>query len=58
VAEIPEEKVAAYRREPFRRTIAEAIRAARRAGLTEEELREIIEETLQREDTNVVGGTS
>jgi GntR family transcriptional regulator len=58
VAQIPEEKMAAYRREPFRRAIAEAIRTATRAGLTEGELREIIEETLQREDTSVVGGTS
>nr|MBA2713605.1 GntR family transcriptional regulator [Rubrobacteraceae bacterium] len=58
VAEIPEEKMAAHRREPVERTLGEVIRAARRAGLTEEELREIIEETLQSEDTSVVGGTS
>ena len=58
VARIPEEKMAAHRREPFERAIGEAIRAARRAGLSEEELREIIEETLQTEDTSVVGGTS
>jgi GntR family transcriptional regulator len=58
VARIPEDKMAAHRREPFERAIGEAIRAARRAGLSEEELREIIEETLQTEDTSVVGGTS
>jgi GntR family transcriptional regulator len=58
VAQIPEEKMAAHRREPVQKALGEAIRAARRAGLTEEELREIIEETLQREDTSVVGGTS
>ena len=58
VAQIPEEKMAAHRREPFQRALGEAIRAGRRAGLTEMELREIIEEMLQREDTSVVGGTS
>ncbi len=58
VAEIPEEKMAAHRREPFKRTFKEAVEAARRAGLTEEELREIIEKTLQRDETNVLGGTS
>ena len=58
VARIPEEKMVAHRREPFERAIGEAIRAARRAGLTEEDLREIIEETLQTEDTSVVRGTS
>ena len=58
VAEIPEDKMAAHRREPFERAIGEAIRAARRAGLSEEELREIIEETLHSEDTSVVGGKS
>lgn len=58
VADIPEEKMAALRREPFERAIGEAVGAARRAGLPEEELREIIEMTLQSEDTSVVGGTS
>jgi GntR family transcriptional regulator len=58
VAQIPEEKMAAHRREPFQRALGEAIRAARRAGLTEGVLREIIEETLQTDDTSVVGGTS
>lgn len=58
VAEIPEEKMAAHRREPVKKTLGEAIRSARRAGLSEEELRELIEETLQSEDTSVKGGTS
>jgi len=59
VAEIPEEKMSAYRREAVDGAFREAVRAGRRAGLTEEELRDILEETLQREDTNVhQGGTS
>jgi GntR family transcriptional regulator len=58
VAQIPEEKMSVYRREAVDGAFREAIRAGRRAGLTEEELREILEETLQREDTNVRGGTS
>jgi plasmid stability protein len=38
--------------------MGEAVRAGRRAGLTEEELRDILEETLQREVANVhQGGT-
>jgi GntR family transcriptional regulator len=58
VAEIPEEKLSAHRREPIERAFGEAVRAGRRAGLTEEELREIFEETLQKADTGVLGGTS
>jgi GntR family transcriptional regulator len=58
VAEIPEEKLAAHRREPVDAAFREAVRAGRRAGFTEEELREILEETLQRDETNVRGGTS
>jgi GntR family transcriptional regulator len=58
VADIPEEELAAHRREPVERVFMEAVRAGRRAGLTEVELREIIEETLQRVDTSVLGGTS
>lgn len=58
VAEIPEEKMSAHRREAVDGAFREAVRAGRRAGLTEEELRDILEETLQREDTNVhQGGT-
>ncbi len=58
VAQIPEEKMSVYRREAVDGAFREAVRAGRRAGLTEEELREILEETLQREDTNVRGGTT
>jgi GntR family transcriptional regulator len=58
VAHIPEEKLSVYRREAVDGAFREAFRAGRRAGLTEEELREIFEATLQREDTNVRGGTS
>ena len=59
VAEISEEKMSAYRREAVDGAVREAVRAGRRAGLTEEELRDILEETLQREDANVhQGGTT
>jgi GntR family transcriptional regulator len=58
VAEIPEEKMAAHRRAAVDGAFREAVRAGRRAGLTREELRGILEETLQREDANVRGGTS
>jgi GntR family transcriptional regulator len=56
VAEMPEEKMAAHRREAVEAAFREAIEAGRRAGLTEEELRDILEETLQREDANVRQG--
>ena len=58
VAEMPEEKMAAHRREAVDGAFKEAVRAGRRAGLTHEELRGILEETLQREDDNVRGGTT
>lgn len=58
VAEIAEEEMSAHRREPVETAFAEAIRAGRRAGFTEEDLRDILEETLQRDDTNVQGGAS
>jgi GntR family transcriptional regulator len=62
VAEIPEEKMSAHRRQAVDGAFREAVRAGRRAGLTQEELRDIfediLEETLQTEDTNVRGGTS
>ena len=53
VAEIPEEKISAHRREAVDGAFREAVRAGRRAGLTEEQLRGILEETLQREVANV-----
>jgi len=58
VAEIPEGKMRAHRREAVDGAFREAVRAGRRAGLTEEELREILEETLQREDANVHQGST
>ena len=58
VAEMPEDKMAAHRREAVDGAFREAVRAGRRAGLTHEELRGILEETLQREDDNVRGGTT
>ena len=58
VAEMPEEKLAAHRREAVDGAFREAVRAGRRAGLTHEELRGILEETLQRDDDNVRGGTT
>jgi GntR family transcriptional regulator len=59
VADIPEEKMSAHRREAVDAAFGEAVRAGRRAGFTEEELRGILEEMLQRGATNVhQGGTS
>jgi GntR family transcriptional regulator len=58
VAQIPEEEMSTHRREAVDGAFKEAVRAGRRAGLTEEELRDILEETLQRDDANVRGGTS
>jgi GntR family transcriptional regulator len=59
VAEIPEGKMRAHRREAVDGAFREAVRAGRRAGLSEEELRSIFEETLQGEDTSVhQGGTT
>jgi len=58
VAEIPEEKMSAHRREPVERALREAVRAGRRAGLTEEDLHHFLEEVLQIDKTNVRGGTS
>ena len=48
VATIPEEKMSARRREPVEAAFREAVRAGRRAGFTEEELRDVLDETLQR----------
>ena len=59
VAEIPEEKMRAHRREPVERALREAVEAGKRAGITEEELHHILEEMLQSEETRVhQGGTS
>jgi len=56
VAEMPEERMSAHRREAVDAAFREAVMAGRRAGLTEEELRGMLEEVLQREDANVHQG--
>ena len=56
VAQIPEEKMSASRREAVEAAFGEAVRTGRRAGLTEEELRDVLDETLQRDHTNVQRG--
>ena len=58
VAQIPDEEIRIHRREPVKAALEEAVRAGRRAGLTEEELRDIIEETLQSGETDVYRGGS
>lgn len=47
VAGIAEDQKAVYRREPVAAALRESIEAGRRAGFSEEELREIFEETLR-----------
>jgi len=56
VAEMPEERMSAHRREAVDAAFREAVMAGRRAGLTEEDLRGMLEEVLQREDANVHQG--
>lgn len=56
VVEIPEEKAAAYLREPFEEAVRETIRTGRRAGLTEEQVLRFLEETLQKEGASDRGG--
>jgi GntR family transcriptional regulator len=58
VAQITEEEIRAHRRQPAAAAFREGIRAGRRAGLTEEDLREIIEEALQAEETDFHRGGS
>jgi GntR family transcriptional regulator len=58
VATIPEEKMNARRREAVEAAFGEAVRAGRRAGLTEQELRDVLNEELQRDHTDVSGGVS
>jgi GntR family transcriptional regulator len=57
VAQIPEEKAAAYLREPFEEAIRETVRTGRRAGFTGEEMLRFLEEALQREGASGRGGT-
>lgn len=47
VAELAEERMVRHRREPVEAAFREAVRAGGRAGLAEDELREIFEKTLQ-----------
>ena len=54
VAEIPEEKVAAYLREPFEEAVRETVRTGRRAGLSGEEMLRFLEETLQGEEEGAI----
>jgi len=56
VAEISEEEIRAHRREPAAAAFREGILAGRRAGLTEEELRDTIEEALRSEEAKVHRG--
>jgi DNA-binding transcriptional regulator YhcF (GntR family) len=56
VAEVPEEKLSARRREAVEAAFNEAVRTGRRAGLTEEELRDVLNQALQLDHTDVSGG--
>jgi GntR family transcriptional regulator len=58
VATIPEEKMSARRREALEAAFGEAVSIGRRAGFTEEELRDVLDETLQRDRTDVQGDAS
>jgi len=58
VATIPEEKMKARRREAVEDAFSEAVSIGRRAGLTEEELRDVLNEELQRDHTNDQGDMS
>ncbi len=59
VAEMPEEKLSAYRREAVEGAIKEALEAGLRVGLERKELRKIVEgileKTLQAAHANVAG---
>jgi GntR family transcriptional regulator len=58
VAQIPEEKMSARRREVVEVAFGEAVSIGRRAGFTEEELRDVLDATLQRDRTDVQGDAS
>jgi GntR family transcriptional regulator len=58
VADISEEDIRAHRREPAAAAFREGVLLGRRAGLTEEELRDTIEEALRAEETDVHRGGS
>lgn len=56
VAQITEEEIRAHRRAPIAVAFKETILAGRRAGLTEEELRDVIKEALQEGNDVYRGG--
>ena len=58
VARIPEEKMSARRLEAVEAAFGVAVSTGRRAGLTEEELRDVLNKTLQRDRTDVQGDAS
>jgi GntR family transcriptional regulator len=58
VAQIPVENMRARRREAVEAAFTEAVRTGRRAGLTEGEIRDFLDEALQRNHTNVQGDVS
>ena len=58
VATIPEEKMQAKRREAVEAAFSEAVSIGRHAGLTEPELRDVLNEELQREYTDDQGDVS
>jgi GntR family transcriptional regulator len=58
VATIPEENMQARRREAVEAAFTEAVKTGQRAGLTEEEMHDVLDETLQRDRTNVQGDIS
>ncbi len=57
VAQIAEERMSRHRLEPVEKAMDEAVRAGRRASFSEAEIREVLEETLEK-DTNLEGGNS
>lgn len=58
VAEIEKDRMSAHRREPVESALREAVRAGRRAGFGEAEIKEILEEVLDKDASNVKGGKS
>ncbi|MGI8539830.1 MAG: GntR family transcriptional regulator [Rubrobacteraceae bacterium] len=57
VAEIAAERMSRHRIEPVESAFDEAVRVGKRAGFSEAEIREIFEETLEK-NTNLEGGNS
>ena len=57
VAAIPQEEMSVQRRESVEAAFGEAVRTGRRAGFTEDQMREVLDETLQRNHADVRGDT-